>query len=251
MKLSSFARHCFIAISSTAFLFAAPIVTRVTDAAPSAMPQSGVVPIASTFVNLGKTLYFRGWMRSTNRYDRMESVVILSGKKAKLTASTCNFAAGGVDIPFGIDTPLTLTLDGTIVAIAAVKASDVEVTFDVDLTGIAEGWYMASVTGLDSSWSVLDYGVYVLKDKTAQPHSLMPVTTASHELLFAGDGRYQQAWVPTKFEPVSRPSSAAMRRPNSGCELSPVPTAVPPIASSRRSGSVAFTRSIEWCTCDA
>ena len=54
-----------------------------------------------------------------------------------------------------------------------------------------------------------------------------------------------------KLEPVILPSSAAMRRPNSGCVLSPVPTAVPPIASSRKSGSVAFTRSIEWWTCEA
>ena len=51
--------------------------------------------------------------------------------------------------------------------------------------------------------------------------------------------------------PASLPISAAMRRPNSGCVLSPVPTAVPPIASSRRSGSVALTRAMPCCTCEA
>ena len=55
----------------------------------------------------------------------------------------------------------------------------------------------------------------------------------------------------TKVVPASRPISSAMRRPNSGCVLSPVPTAVPPIASSRRSGSTARTRAIECSTCDA
>ena len=43
------------------------------------------------------------------------------------------------------------------------------VTFDVNIAGIAEGWYLASVTGLDPSWSVLDYSVYVLKGAVAQP----------------------------------------------------------------------------------
>ncbi len=118
---------------------------------------------------------------------------------------TCNFTTGGTKIPLGVDTMLTLTLDGKAVATAAVKAADVAVTFDVNIAGMAEGWYLASVTGLDPSWSVLDYGVYVRKGAVAQPGPWMPVTTASHELIFEGAQRYQQAWVPTKFEPVTVP----------------------------------------------
>ncbi len=88
-------------------------------------------------------------MSYCDRYDRMEHAVILSAGKSQVKAFTCNFATGGTKIPFGVDTTLTLTLDGKAVATAAVKAADVAVTFDVDITGIAEGWYMASVTGLD------------------------------------------------------------------------------------------------------
>ena len=52
-------------------------------------------------------------------------------------------------------------------------------------------------------------------------------------------------------EPASFPISAAMRRPKSGWVLRPVPTAVPPIASSRRSGSTALRRAIECSICEA
>ena len=54
-----------------------------------------------------------------------------------------------------------------------------------------------------------------------------------------------------KCVPVSAVSSAAIRRPNSGCVFRPVPTAVPPIASSRKSGSTAFTRAMPCWTCAA
>ena len=114
---------------------------------------------------------------------------------------------------------MTLTLDGTPVASTAVKAGDTAVTFNVDISAVGENWYLASVTGLDGSWSVLDYGVYVLKGGVAQPHSVMPVTTASHELMFEGQGRYQQAWVPTKFAPVTVPYPARTFPP-----LSTIPT---------------------------
>lgn len=203
MKLLSPARHFFIALASTVLLFAAPVATPVAGATNPSPP--GGAPVSTKMVNLGKALFFRGWMGYPNRYERLERAAVLSGGKAQVTVFTCNFATGGAAIPFGADAALTLTLDGKVVAAAAVKASDVAVTFDVDLTGIADGWYMASVTGLDSSWSILDYGVYVLKGTVAQPHSRMPVTTASHELIFEGGGRYQQAWVPTKFEPVTIP----------------------------------------------
>ena len=137
-------------------------------------------------------------MSYCNRYERMEHAVVLSAGKTQVKVFTCNFTTGGTKIPFGVDTMLTLTLDGKAVATAAVKAADTAVTFDVNIAGIAEGWYRASVTGLDPSWSVLDYGVYVRKGAVAQPGPWMPVTTASHELIFEGEGRYQQAWVPSE-----------------------------------------------------
>ena len=46
--------------------------------------------------------------------------------------------------------------------------------------------------------------------------------------------------------PVSLEISAATRSPNSGCVFSPVPTAVPPIASSRRCCSEASRCRIPW-----
>jgi hypothetical protein len=178
-------------------------VTPVGEAAPAAP-----VMAQTTVPNLAKAVLSSGWMSSCNRYERMQGVIVLSGSKAQVRVYTCNFTTGGTYIPFGADLTLTLTFDGTAVASTAVKSGDSKVTFDVDLGGIAEGWYMASVTGLDSSWSVMDYSVYVLKGAQALAHSLMPVTTASHELIFEGQGRYQTAWVPTKFEPVTVPYAA-------------------------------------------
>ena len=171
-----------------------------------AAPPSASSSVISTPVQLSRALVFLGWMSYCNRYERQESVIVISPGKSQVKAFTCNFASGGAYIPFGADTTLTLTFDGTPVATAAVKAADTAVTFNVDLTYVNEGWYMASITGaLNGPWSVLDYGIYVLKGATAQPHALMPVTTGSHELMFEGGGVYQQAWVPAKFEPVTVP----------------------------------------------
>ena len=48
----------------------------------------------------------------------------------------------------------------------------------------------------------------------------------------------------TKGRPLQRASSAATRTAYSGCAFSPVPTAVPPRASSHTCGSAAFTCAI-------
>jgi hypothetical protein len=51
--------------------------------------------------------------------------------------------------------------------------------------------------------------------------------------------------------PVYCETSAATRSPNSGCVLSPVPTAVPPSASSRTCGSAASTCAQACASCAA
>ena len=204
MRVFTTAMHPFLtALMRGAILFIIAIGVPSAIAAPSADPSGGALPVTSALPNLAKTLVFGGWMSYCNRYERMEHAVVLSAGKTQVNVLTCDIANGGSKIPLGVDTTLTLTLDGKAVATAAVKVADVAVTFNVDITGIAEGWYRASVTGLDGSWSVLDYGVYVLKGAVAQPGAWMPVTTASHELIFEGGGRYQQTWVPTKFAPVT------------------------------------------------
>lgn len=169
--------------------------------------------------NVYRAVVFSGWMSYCNRYERMQKATVITAAKPQVKVFTCNFGAGGVAVPFGVATTLTLTLDGTPVASAAVKPTDSSVTFNVDINAVPENWYQASITGLDGSWSILDYGVYVLKGGVAKPHGVMPVTTASHELMFEGLGRYQHAWVPTKFEPVTVPYPARTFPP-----MSAVPT---------------------------
>ena len=51
--------------------------------------------------------------------------------------------------------------------------------------------------------------------------------------------------------PVSVATSAATRSAYSGCAFSPVPTAVPPRASSRSRGSTPSTRAMPFSTCFA
>jgi filamentous hemagglutinin family protein len=207
-RQSRTAPRFFFALCGALVFFVALALTQAAGAAPPPNPSSTVTPVTTAVTNIARTLFIRGWMDYCDRYERLENVVILSAGQAQIKALTCDFTTGGTAVPFGVDTTLTLTFDGVPVATAAVTASDSSVTFNVDLTSIPEAWYMASVTGLDSSWSILDYGVYVLKGAVAQPHSQMPVTTASHELIFEGQNRYQQTWVPTKFEPVAVPYAA-------------------------------------------
>ena len=114
-------------------------------AAPAGDPAAGIPAVTTALPNLAKTLIFAGWQSYCNRYERMEHAVVLSAAKAQVKVVTCNYTTGGTKIPFGVDTTLTLTLDGKAVATAAVKAADTVVTFDVNIAGIAEGWYRASV----------------------------------------------------------------------------------------------------------
>ena len=197
--------------ASFAHRFASLLVLLIASSAlapPLAAPASPSHRVDDSLPNVNRAVVFTGWMSYCNRYERMQTAMVVSAAKPQVKAFTCNLGVGGAPIPFGIATTLTLTLDGTPVASTAVKASDTSVTFNVDINAVPENWYQASITGLDGSWSVLDYGVYVLKGAVAKPHSVMPVTTASHELMSEGDGRYQHAWVPTKFEPVTVPYPA-------------------------------------------
>ena len=206
MRLLSSIVHRFLAaLARAAMLFILAGAGLSALAAPAADPAAGALPVTTALPNLAKALLFGGWMGYCNRYERNERAVVVSVGKTQVNLFTCDYTAGGTKVPLGVNTTLTLTLDGKAVATTAVKAADVAVTFDVNIAGLAEGWYRASVIGLDPSWSVLDYSVYVLKGVVAQPQPWMPVTTASHELIFEGEGRYQQAWVPAKFAPVTVP----------------------------------------------
>ncbi len=55
----------------------------------------------------------------------------------------------------------------------------------------------------------------------------------------------------TKSRPVSAEIASATRGPYSGCAFSPVPTAVPPSASSARRGRVESARAIPFASCAA
>jgi hypothetical protein len=199
IMLTLVARCCFTAL--VLFVLASPH-------SPALAAPPAPTGVSTSIPNLSKAVAFTGWMSFCNRYERQQSATVITPAKPQIKAYTCNMTTGGSPVPFGVNTTLTLTLDGTPVATAAVKAADTSVTFNVNLNAVPEDWHLASIKGLDPSWSVLDYGVYVLKGAKATPHAVMPVTTASHELAFDGEGRYQQAWVPTKFTPVTVPYPA-------------------------------------------
>lgn len=179
-------------------------------------PPSELGHIVAKAVNPAKTLMLPGFMRASlgydaGRYDRFQKRCVVSGARASLTATTNNFAAGGSRVPFGAALPLTLTFDGKAVASKTVAATDTLATFDVDLAPLAEGWYQTSVTGLDETWSVLDYAVYVLKGASAIPQSKMPVISGSYTMMFpavAGDYHHHIAWVPAQYVPTILPLPA-------------------------------------------
>lgn len=153
-----------------------------------------------------KVLVFRGWLDYPSRYERDQKAVIITPADPNVVAFTNDFDAGGVSVPFGgLFTTLTLTFDGQPVATKTVVAGNTGVTFTVNLTDIAEGWYMAGVNGLDPSWTVIDYPIYVLKGATAQPQTKVPVTTGSHTLVFTDPPVYQRAMMPAVFDPVRVP----------------------------------------------
>lgn len=181
----------------------------VVDVPPPPPPPPVAAPtVVTTTPDLKRALFVGGWMGGVDRYERDENVVVLTAANPKLRVLSIDMVAGGVAVPFAFAGPVQLTLDGTPVATATVKTTDTSVTFDVPIASIAEGWYMASVTGFGSTWSVLDYGVYVLRGATAAAQMTMPVVTASHELVFEGKGRYQRAMVPAAFAPTTVPYPA-------------------------------------------
>lgn len=181
----------------------------VIDTAPPPPPpppppvDPGLGVIVSKTMNMAKVLVLPGFMASVNRYDRQQYNCILKGTSAQYTAFTNNFTAGGTSVAFGASFTLSLLFDGVVVATKAVISTDRSVAFTVDLTNIAEGWYKATVTGLDATWSVADYGVYVLKGATAAPQTKMPVVTGSYTMAQVPNHHF--SWVPAQCNPTVMP----------------------------------------------
>ena len=176
------------------------------------VPPSVFDGIHSKPIDLNKTLMMQGYMSAPlgydpGRYEREQYLCILTGSTAQFRATTNNFAAGGAKIQFGASATLTLCFDGVPVATKTVAATDYSVVFTVDLTNIAEGWYRTTVTGLDVSWSILDYAAYVLKGAKAQPQSKMPVVTGSYTLKkdMTTVSAHHFAWVPAQCVPTIMP----------------------------------------------
>lgn len=150
--------------------------------------------------NAAKAVCFSGWLNFPNRYQRFENATIVSAQSPTVTVLTCNFTSGGSAVPFGAPLTLQLKFDGIVVDTRTVAANATSVTFAPDRTLVPEAWYMATVAGLDPTWMVLDFGVYVLKGAVAQPHSRMPVVIGS----YSGVNHQQDhmwAWVPTVHQP--------------------------------------------------
>jgi hypothetical protein len=175
---------------------------------PSPPPVSGLGDIVSKPVNMARTLMMQGFMAAApgydpGRYDRQQYVCILTGASALFRATPNNFAAGGAKLAFGVAATLTLLFDDKPVATQNVLATDTSVLFTVDLTNVAEGWYRTSVSGLDGTWTVLDYAAYVMKGATALPQTRMPVVTGSYTL--ENVKQHQFAWVPARYSPTIMP----------------------------------------------
>ncbi len=141
-------------------------------------------------------------MGEPGRYERDQKVVIITPANPNVVAFTNDFIAGGIAVPFGVAATLTLTFDGQSVATKGVVPANTGVTFMPDLTNVSEGWYFANVTGLDDSWTVINYPVYVLKGAIAQSPTKIPVTTGSHTLAFTDPPVYQYGYVAARHDPT-------------------------------------------------
>ena len=152
---------------------------------PPPPPASGLGDISSKPIDMTRALVMQGFMPRPDRYQRDQDVAVLKGNgNALFRVFTVNFAGGGSAIPFGAAATITLTFDGKPVATQNVLATDVDAYFTVDLSTVPEDWYRTSATGLDASWSVVDYAVYVMKGATALPQTKMPVVIGSYTQVF-------------------------------------------------------------------
>ena len=192
-------------------LYAPGLTVEVLDNAVVPVP-SGLGVISSKPVNLAKTVIMQGFMGiaagyDPGRYERQQHACILSGASGKFLVMTNDFAAGGASVPFGAPATLTLLFDDKPVATKSVAATEKIAEFAVALTNIAEGWYRTTITGLDASWSILDYAVYVLKGAKAKPQSKMPVVTGSYTLKKDRTtvSEHHFAWVPSQCVPTIMP----------------------------------------------
>jgi hypothetical protein len=197
--------------------------------------------VVTKTLNPSKMISVAGWIPGADRYYRGQDLTVLrpdANGRAKVRIFGFDQAAGGLVMwwdgvravlnaartawirPLGADgqplpaqrPPMALTLHFEtpqgVRSIAATAATDplaIELFFDVDCAPIADGWYKATVTGCEGDgWSVADYGVYVLKGATAQPHTLCPSVTTSYEFVHpavAGSYLHQFAWVPAMHAP--------------------------------------------------
>lgn len=200
--------HAFSLVASGQAQPSARATINVSVAAVAIPPGVGVV--TSKLTPRPNVLFIEGF-GDGNSYVRSQVLVEAIGPSTVVRAFTQNAAVGQVPIPVAFSA--TLTFNGNPVATKAVAAGDTEILFPVDLTNIAEGWYMLSVLGVPSGWTVADYSLYVRKGATAAPQTTMPVIIGSYSWMdnsaFTHEGTtHQSALVPSVYAPVEQPLPA-------------------------------------------
>ena len=238
---------------------AAPVSLTVTVAVA---PPTGIV-VTSKTINPARAISVGGYLWEPNRYERNQDLTVLrpdANGRARVRAFPIDLTAGGGRIPWGAAIPLTLTFDGRPVAVATTATTNQPLDFDVLLSNITEGWYMADVTGAPAPWSTLPYGVYVLKGAEALPHTHMPSVTSSYELTGhsgANVNLHQSCMVPAIWKPravpliqrTTYPNVTQMRRDKWVCErLSPVKPidTHTPVVNHEGIWSTANTQAYHW-----
>lgn len=195
---------------------------------PEPLPKSEPVPdheplVGSRFsitkrtINLRRVVSFDTYYGG-GRYERFQRLAVLRGDRASIPFHAESIADGGAKIQL-LRTSYTLVLDGAPVATAKVPAGSIEGAFELDLSGVSEGWHIFDIGNLAADESCPMWAMYVMKGATGLPQSSIPVVSGTYELVKKQQPIHILAMVPGVFAPRSLPLAARQCEPFSA-ELS-------------------------------
>ncbi len=156
-------------------------------------------------LNLNTVVCFK-WFHQDSRYERYRRLQVLKNAVEIIPFHGFDFAAGGAPRTLR-STTYRLLVDGVERASVEVPSGTKEANFELNLSGISDGWRKLEIGGLGSGETAPPWYVFVKRGNgTPGEQPSTPVVRGTYELIVQrGDGWHASAQAPGRYAPKALP----------------------------------------------
>lgn len=177
------------------------------DPPEPADPYKGYKPVITKVPqNVGTEVQFLSWMNVLDRYQRWQTLEVITGPVAKIAIRGYNLASGGTLRALG-SKEYVLYFDGVEVARTPVYKVGAQVTeFSVPLADIPVGWKRMTLGGLGPGETNRPDWAYHIQDGIPMPEQkFMPIVRNSYDVVNSVIKDGIDALVPAQYKPIICP----------------------------------------------